>query len=185
MKARSKPRRTRKKPARIPRRYGWIPDLPDQRDYLYRVIHPLPGALPPAVDLRKLCSAVEDQGRLGSCTANALAGAMEFLERKDQLPFKDLSRLFIYYNERVLIDTVDVDSGAMLRDRDQDPRKAGGVHGKEMALRHLPVRPASAGPLLSRGRRVPDHILRAHPRSGRDAGMPCGGLSLRLWLLRL
>ncbi|MBP1647152.1 MAG: peptidase [Bacteroidetes bacterium] len=116
MRARPKPRRTKKQPARIPRRYGWIPDLPDQRDYLYRVIHPLPGAFPPAVDLRKLCSAVEEQGRLGSCTANALAGAMEFLERKNRLPFKDLSRLFIYYNERVLIDTVHVDSGAMLRD---------------------------------------------------------------------
>jgi C1A family cysteine protease len=116
MKARSRPRRTGKTPTTVPHRYGWIPDIPDQRDYLYRAIHPLPATFPPAVDLREHCSAVEDQGRLGSCTANALAGALEFLERKDGLPFRDLSRLFIYYNERLLEHTVRVDSGAMLRD---------------------------------------------------------------------
>ncbi len=116
MKARPKSRRTKKPPVRLPRRYGWIPDLPDQRDFLYRAIHPLPAALPPCVDLRPTCSLVEDQGRLGSCTANALAGALEFLEKKNGTPFQDLSRLFIYYNERVLEHTVRTDSGAMLRD---------------------------------------------------------------------
>lgn len=116
MKTRPKPRRTTKRVSPVIRRYGWIPDLPDQRDYLYRVIHPLPAELPPAVDLRECCSAVEDQGRLGSCTANALAGALEFLEQKNGTPFKDLSRLFIYYNERALEHSVHVDSGAMLRD---------------------------------------------------------------------
>jgi C1A family cysteine protease len=59
---------------------------------------------------------VENQGALGSCTGNALAGALEFLERKDGVPFKDLSRLFIYYNERVIEHTVNSDSGAMIRD---------------------------------------------------------------------
>jgi C1A family cysteine protease len=72
--------------------------------------------LPSSVDLRSLCSPVEDQGQLGSCTANALAGALEFLEQKDRIPFSDLSRLFIYYNERVVEHTVKTDSGAMLRD---------------------------------------------------------------------
>jgi C1A family cysteine protease len=116
MRVRPKTRSTKKQPIPASRRYGWIPDLPDQRDYLYMAIHPLPGVLPPAVDLREHCSAVEDQGRLGSCTANALAGALEFLERKDGMPFQDLSRLFIYYNERLLEHTVRIDSGAMLRD---------------------------------------------------------------------
>src|SRR5438105_2592268 len=97
-------------------RYGWIPDLPDGRDYLFGARRPLPEALPSSVDLRSLCSPIENQGQLGSCTANALAGALEFLERKDRVPFADLSRLFIYYNERVVEHTVKTDSGAMLRD---------------------------------------------------------------------
>ncbi len=96
--------------------YGWVPDLPDQRDLLYGAVRPVPVALPPAVDLRPMCSAVENQGALGSCTGNALAGALEFLERKDKVPFVNVSRLFIYYNERVIEHSTKSDSGAMLRD---------------------------------------------------------------------
>ncbi|NTV53149.1 MAG: C1 family peptidase [Candidatus Firestonebacteria bacterium] len=96
--------------------YGWVPDLPDQRDVLYGAVRPVPAKLPTVVDLRRICTAVEDQGSLGSCTANALAGALEFLEKKHKLPPVDLSRLFIYYNERVVEHTVTSDSGAMLRD---------------------------------------------------------------------
>ena len=66
--------------------YGWVPDVPDQRDYLLSAILRIPARLPSSVDLRRLCSKVEDQGQLGSCTANALAGALEFLERKDNVP---------------------------------------------------------------------------------------------------
>jgi C1A family cysteine protease len=95
---------------------GWIPDLPDHRDYMYGTLHAPPPSLPQTVDLRHSCSAIEDQGRLGSCTANALVGNLEFLEKKDGVTFADLSRLFIYYNERVIIHTVKEDSGAMLRD---------------------------------------------------------------------
>ena len=99
-----------------PHGYGWMPDLPDQRDYKFSVVYKIPVKLPASVDLRAQCSPVEDQGQLGSCTANALAGALEFLERKDKVAFADLSRLFIYYNERVIEHTVSSDSGAMLRD---------------------------------------------------------------------
>ena len=97
------------------RSYGWIPDVPDQRDYLYGSICPRL-KLPPAVDLRKDCSSIEDQEALGSCTANALAGNLEFLDKRKDLTYVDVSRLFIYYNERLLRGTVDSDSGAMLRD---------------------------------------------------------------------
>jgi len=97
-------------------RFGWIPDVPDQRDYLLKTILRVPAKLPRKVDLRPSCSVVEDQGQLGSCTANALAGALEFLEMKDKVFFEDFSRLFIYYNERVIEHSVDSDSGAMLRD---------------------------------------------------------------------
>lgn len=98
------------------RAYGWVPDLPDQRDYRFRSVLKVPGKLPSRADLRPFCSKVEDQGELGSCTANALAGALEFLERKDKIPFQDFSRLFIYYNERALEHSVNSDSGAMIRD---------------------------------------------------------------------
>jgi C1A family cysteine protease len=103
-------------PGRKIAKYGWIPDLPDSRDYLFGVRRPLSVALPSSTDLRPLCPPVENQGQLGSCTANALAGALEFLEEKDKVPFSALSRLFIYYNERVIEGTVKTDSGAMLRD---------------------------------------------------------------------
>lgn len=96
--------------------YGWLPDLPDHRDLMYSAIAPQLAQLPDKVDLRPKCSPVENQGSLGSCTANALAGAVEFLELKDGVPFVDVSRLFIYYNERVIEGTVKEDSGAFIRD---------------------------------------------------------------------
>jgi len=95
--------------------YGWLPDLPDHRDFRYAAIRPRRARLPRKVDLRALCSPVENQRDLGSCTANALVGALEFLERKQGRAVRDLSRLFVYYNERALEGTVDEDSGAFLR----------------------------------------------------------------------
>lgn len=89
-------------PTRKNKRYGWIPDIPDNRDKMYGAVHKVFATLPPLVDLRDMCSAVEDQGDLGSCTGNALVGALEFLEKKDNIPYVDLSRLFVYYNERVI-----------------------------------------------------------------------------------
>ncbi|MBU0503267.1 MAG: hypothetical protein KKG43_02625, partial [Candidatus Omnitrophica bacterium] len=131
-----------------PKQYGWLPDIPDQRDYLYSAIKPKV-RLPKKINLIKNCSVVEDQKRLGSCTACALAGNLEFLDIIDttgtvpatgtvpesaigsllgDCPVKcktgtvpvegytgtldrglsrfskytDVSRLFIYYNERAL-----------------------------------------------------------------------------------
>lgn len=96
--------------------YGWIPDLPDARDQLYRAPRAA-GTPPPSVDLRAGCTPVYDQGELGSCTANAISGAIEFDQRKQKMtqPFPP-SRLFIYYNERALEGSIQTDSGAMLRD---------------------------------------------------------------------
>jgi C1A family cysteine protease len=96
--------------------YGWLPDIPDNRDRMYGAVRKVPAKLPAKVDLRPGCSKVEDQKDLGSCTANALAGALEFLRKKDKVKFADMSRLFIYYNERVIEHTVKTDAGAMIRD---------------------------------------------------------------------
>ena len=98
------------------RGYGWVPDLPDRRDILFGVVRKVVAKLPPSVNLVPGCSPIEDQGQLGSCTGNALAGAVEFLEKKDGVPFVDVSRLFIYYNERVIEHSVNSDAGAMIRD---------------------------------------------------------------------
>ena len=93
--------------------YGWIPDLPDQRDYQYAAPIEVIGALPASIDLTSACPPVYDQGQLGSCTANAIAGAIEFDQMKQQpVPVFVPSRLFIYYNERAMEGTVNSDSGA-------------------------------------------------------------------------
>jgi C1A family cysteine protease len=102
---------------RTVKRYGWIPDLPDQRDLSYAAPLARLKALPRSVDLRRGFPPAYDQGDLGSCTANAIAGAFQFSRRRArQRPDFVPSRLFIYYNERVVEGTVDEDSGAMLRD---------------------------------------------------------------------
>ena len=108
--------------------YGWVPDRPDQRDKLYAAIAAPPKKLPARVDLSAQCSAVEDQGQLGSCTANALVGNLEFLERKAGHDVTDLSRLFIYYNERAMEGTVGEDAGAMIRDGIKSVAKEGAPH---------------------------------------------------------
>jgi C1A family cysteine protease len=97
--------------------YGWTPDLPDWRDLLYGAPVEVVERLPREVDLRKQCPDVYDQGQLGSCTANAIGGALEFdqMKQKQAKPFTP-SRLFIYYNERDIEGTVDSDSGAQIRD---------------------------------------------------------------------
>ena len=99
------------------KKYGWIPDLPDARDHMFAAPVKVLAALPTKVDLRPQCPAVLDQGDLGSCTANAIANAHLFEQLKEQAlkPFSP-SRLFIYYNERAMEGTVNIDSGAMIRD---------------------------------------------------------------------
>jgi C1A family cysteine protease len=68
------------------------------------------------VDLRPQCPPVYDQGQLGSCTGNAIAGAVEFERMRQNLAVFTPSRLFIYYGERVIEGTVSSDSGAEIRD---------------------------------------------------------------------
>jgi C1A family cysteine protease len=98
-------------------RYGWIPDLPDQRDFLYAAPMAVLRRLPARVDLRTRCPPVYDQGALGSCTANAIGAAHQFEQlRAAAARAFPPSRLFIYYNERVIENTVREDAGATLRD---------------------------------------------------------------------
>ena len=99
------------------RTYGWKRDLPDKRDNYHSFKGIVREDLPVTIDLRKQCPAIYNQGKLGSCTANAIAGAYEFDEmlQKEQEVMTP-SRLFIYFNERDMEGHVNTDSGAMIRD---------------------------------------------------------------------
>lgn len=101
---------------RTVKKFGWKPDIPDHRDlYCYWQYNT---KVSQSVDLREtdFLPEIYDQGSLGSCTANALAAAFTFDQNKQKLEKFDPSRLFIYYNEREIEGSVDVDSGASLRD---------------------------------------------------------------------
>jgi len=105
---------------------GWLPDLPDFRDYEFahdeikKVFHKTkltsskPTALPPAVDLRPWCSPIENQGSLGSCTAHAGVGLLEYFERRAYGTYINASRLFLYKTTRNYIQMTG-DTGAYLR----------------------------------------------------------------------
>lgn len=99
-------------------KYGWRPDALDYRDKMYK-FSASAGDLPRQVDLRTSENkhlGIFHQGKLGSCTANAIAAAFEFDQHKQHVAEFVPSRLFIYYNERCVEGTVFMDSGAQLRD---------------------------------------------------------------------
>ena len=118
---------------------GWLPDYPDFRDLtihhdqvsqrLFNLGQKVPikkmlakigvykkakASLPGSVDLREWFSAIEDQGSLGSCTANAGVGLVEYFERKAFQKYIDASRLFLYKATRNLMHETG-DTGAFLR----------------------------------------------------------------------
>lgn len=101
-----------KLPFDIPK-YHWARDKVDTRDHPY--LSSRVKSVSSIVDLRIYCSSIEDQGNLGSCTGQAIAGAIELLDKRAGRSI-DISRLFIYYYERLLEGTVNYDSGAYIRD---------------------------------------------------------------------
>ncbi|CAE7155823.1 unnamed protein product, partial [Symbiodinium pilosum] len=119
-------------PLRTNVKFGWKPDMPDHRDHhvtFDKVSAPSQikrkaEGQKEIIDLRPENGGfpIFDQGHLGSCTANALAAAFHFTLHKmtveNHKDFADFtpSRLFIYYNERLVEGSVNQDAGAMLRD---------------------------------------------------------------------
>ena len=107
---------------------GWLPDWPDFRDYTpdHPSVQPLLADLGVAkahvkapklkasVDLRPYFSPVENQGRLGACTAHAGVGVLEYFERRAFGRHLDASRLFLYKVTRDLLGWTG-DTGAFLR----------------------------------------------------------------------
>jgi C1A family cysteine protease len=87
--------------------YGGVRDLPDARDSKYAApLSKFPKGLPRSVDLRSKCPPVYTQGKLESCTANAVAAAIEFDQMKQGARRFVPSRLFIYYNTRAIENTI-------------------------------------------------------------------------------
>ena len=110
---------------RANQRYGWVPDLPDARDFMYSAPDKVLAKLPTKVDLRPKFPPVYDQGQLGSCTANAIGAAFEYDQMNQGLKDFMPSRLFIYWNERAIEGTTDTDSGAQIRDGIKSVAKLG------------------------------------------------------------
>ena len=111
----------------VPYSMGWVRDLPDLRDYtpahdaVAAILDPRPvsatlsaDAVPARVDLRPWCSPIEDQRNIGSCTANASVGIVEYFERRAFGKHLDGSRLFVYKATRNLLGLTG-DTGAWLR----------------------------------------------------------------------
>lgn len=103
---------------------GWLPPRPDLRDYspdhpeIAKFAKKLriaggPG-IPANVDLRPFCSTIENQGGLGSCSAHAGMGIVEYFEKRSFGKWIDGSRLFLYKTTRDLMG-VTGDTGAWLR----------------------------------------------------------------------
>lgn len=98
--------------------YGWIKQPEDSRDHKYSESKFCKAMeLPKLTDLREVDSEILDQSTLGSCTANGIGGAINFIQ-KGSSPISSFmaSRLFIYFNERSAEGTIDQDSGANIRD---------------------------------------------------------------------
>ncbi len=117
---------------------GWLADYPDFRDFhmgtdsfrnaaasaqagetikglLAKTNSAAPApALPAAVDLRAWFSPIENQGNLGSCTANAGVGVVEYFERRAFGRHIDASRIFLYKTTRNFMHQTG-DTGAYLR----------------------------------------------------------------------
>lgn len=93
--------------------FGYQRDLGDHRDFKFE--YSARAALPSKVDLRNICPPIYNQGSLGSCTAQAACGAIQTLMPLHPDPDFLPSRLFLYYNTRVIQGSVNHDSGASLR----------------------------------------------------------------------
>ena len=118
---------------------GWLPDYPDFRDYTVEhnevasrlkalgqkdsvkgmlskvgVAKRPKTSLPDSVDLKEWCSPIEDQGELGSCTAQAGVALVEYFERRAFGKHLDASRLFLYKATRNMLHWTG-DTGAFLR----------------------------------------------------------------------
>ena len=109
-----------------PRAFGWKPDVGGVVDKAFgprfRGV-----AIKDAVDLRAKMPPVYDQGAIGSCVSQGVGVALDYAHVKSNpgLKFFTPSRLFIYFQGRVAIGTVNQDSGCQIRDAIAATQKLG------------------------------------------------------------
>lgn len=116
------------------RRYGCIPGTPDPRDRVASIfqaqripsVFRLPGWFPP----------VYDQGQTNACTAHAWAAAYAFQHWKETSQISRPSRMFIYYNERLLNGDTSEDAGAQVRDGCKALAKYGSIDESRWPFNH-------------------------------------------------
>ena len=105
------------------KKYGWIKDIPDQRDK-YVVLNSNNNLN--SKDLRDKFPGIYNQCNIGSCNANAIASIYEYIQiNKNDKYFYTPSRLFIYYNERFLQNTTQFDSGSSISNSIRSLKKYG------------------------------------------------------------
>jgi C1A family cysteine protease len=99
------------------KRYGCIPDIPDQRDIW--TTFPKTIEYYQTTDLRRtnFLPEISNQGELGSSVAHAILAAYIYcLKKESNYNDIDLSPQFIYYNQRLIAGTTESDSGSSIRD---------------------------------------------------------------------
>jgi C1A family cysteine protease len=149
----------------LPGGFGWVKDTRDDRDHAYIPPPEILRNLPRAVDLRSRFPPAYNQQQINSCTANAIAAAMEFDElRQGAKKAGRPSRLFIYYNEREMEGTVGKDAGARLRDGIKTIAKRGDCPEELWPYhkRNLSVRPPESCYRQARHYRVVEYQRMRH-----------------------
>ncbi len=110
---------------------GYVQDRIDTRDYIYKIDKKLIGAqLPYVSTLKNRMPPVLDQGELGCCVSNAVCNALAFLNIKLNKPIGLKSRIFNYYNSRILEGTVNEDSGCEIRDAIKSSNQTGDCYDR-------------------------------------------------------
>ena len=97
--------------------FGWKGDAPGKKATPFR-LSPKYSQMQISVksDLSNLMPPIQDQGTVGSCTGNGIGRILDYAHKKATGRFFTPSRLFIYYNERVMEGTVYEDAGAQIVD---------------------------------------------------------------------
>lgn len=108
---------------RAVKRYGWSPSLPDLRDLIADTAElGVLDEVDPRADLDK----PYDQGPLGSCTGNAVGACVDYDAQLNGNPYPTWpSRLMIYYGEREIEGSIEIDAGAYGRDGFKFCKKVG------------------------------------------------------------